>query len=383
MLTDARVRSAKPKDKPYKLYDGGGLYLYVTVKGTKSWRYDYRQAGKRKTAVLGTYPELTLQQARLMRDEFRLKLKKGTLRQSEPVTFRELSQRWFETKRSLSPGHVKTLNYRLNAYILPYLGDRTLNDITRADVLELLEKINRTGRTETARRVQMIISGIFNYAIELGLTDRNPAERLLKYFPESKNHFPAILEPSKIGKLIRDIENSSSGLVVKLALKFLMYTFVRPGEMRMARWDEFDLKNAVWDVPSERTKTRRPHRVFLSRQVLEILHTLNEIPPVSEYVFRGMYGKPLSEITLNRALQRMGYDTKKDITAHGFRAMARTLIHEKLGYPPEVIEHQLGHVTVSGPLGNAYDRTLFYEQRKKMMQDWADYLDGLARTVSG
>ncbi len=388
MLTDIKIKGLKPREKAYKVYDGEGLYLYVTPKGMKSWRFDYRWLGKRKTAVLGRYPELGLREARERLFEIRKALREGRNpfeKKDDIGLFKDLAERWFTTnQKRWSPGHRKTIKYRLNLYILPALGDKRLNEITRGDVLELIEKIKITGKTETTRRVLMIINGIFQYAYDMELIDKIPSLYLSKYIgPIKENHYPTILEPERIGELLRKIETYPN-VIVRNALKFLILVFVRPGELRLARWAEFNLEERVWDIPAERMKIKKPHRVFLSRQAMEILEFMKEYPKVDEngYVFYGRkLNTPLSDATLNRALRIMGYDTKKEITSHGFRAMARTIIHEKLGYPPEVIEHQLAH-KVPDPLGEAYNRTKFYEQRRQMMQDWADWLDETKNLLS-
>jgi integrase len=383
MLTELKIKNAKPGGKPYKLYDADGLYLYITPKGTKSWRLDYKFKGKRKTLTLGRYPFVSLKEARFKKD----KVKRALLEGKEPASdirkttwlFESVALKWYETSQiEWKPSHAKTVLYRLKNYILPVLGKRDISEIKRAEILELIEKIKITGKKETARRVYQIINSIFTYALDHGLTDRIPSHGLVKYVgPSEQKHFPTILDPKKIGKLLLDIDLYHGDFIVKCALKVLILTFVRPGELRFARWSEFNLEEAVWDVPADRMKIKRPHRVFLSRQAVENLQKIKSLPPSSEYVFRGRNPeKPISENTLNRALRSMGYNTKSEITAHGFRAMARTLIHEKLGYSPEVIEHQLGH-RVPDLLGEAYNRTRFYEQRKRMMQDWADYLDRL------
>ena len=391
MLTELKVRSAKPARKAYKLYDGGNLYLMVLPTGTKTWRFDYRFGGKRKTLVIGQYPIVSLKEARIKRDLAKRLLLEGkdpheAFRQrGVGTTFEEVAERWFRANESRwKPEHKRTIRFRLDRYILPAFGSKDIREIRRGEVLEMLENIKSAGRYETARRVNMIVNNIFTYAYDLEITDRIPSHRLSKYLEGGpKRHFPAILDPQKVGKLMLDIENYSGDFTVRCAMKLLALTFVRPGELRLARWEEFNLKDAIWDIPAERMKTGRPHRVFLSRQAVEVLEALAGVYTMNGYVFKGKKAdSPISNATLNKALKVMGYDTRTEMTAHGFRAMARTLIHERLGYSPEIIEHQLAH-KVPDPLGEAYNRTRFWEQRKKMMQDWADYLDELKRQASG
>jgi len=385
MLTEVKIRSIKSSGKIQKLWDEKGLYLLVTKNGKKYWRFDYRFNGKRKTVSFGVYPEVSLKEARKKRDHARTLLRQRIdpsqekkSKQKKSITFKNVAEEWFSNNRTKwKDSHAKTVRYRLDLYILPALGEKTLDAITKQEVLETLKGIEKTGRLDTARRIRGIISNIFEYAIDMDLCENNPARVSAKYLPPlKKQHYPTILDPQKIGKLLRDIDNYKGDFVVKSGLKILAYTFVRPGELRLARWDEFNLKDGVWDIPADRMKTGKPHRVFLSKQVIKILNDLYELTGKTDYVLRGRGLKPLSDNTFNRALRNMGYNTKTEITAHGFRAMARTLIHEKLGYPPEVIEHQLAH-TVPDPLREAYNRTRFYKERRKMMQDWADYLDSL------
>ncbi|GAB6182803.1 tyrosine-type recombinase/integrase [Thermodesulfovibrio hydrogeniphilus] len=387
MLSDLKIKALKPQEKPYKVYDEHGLYLYVSPTGVKSWRIDYKFNGKRKTATLGQYPMVGVKEAREKLMEFKRMLAEGKdpvkiKKQVQSFLFKDIAERWFQVN---SPGwkekHRKTIMYRLKCYILPALGDKNIQDITKPEIILLLEKIKLAGKIETAKRVYRIINSILSYAMDLELVDKIPTLKLKYYLPATTtNHYPSIFNPEEISKLLKKIEVYPN-IVVRNALKFLILTFVRPGELRLAKWNEFNLNECIWDIPAERMKLKKPHRVFLSKQALQILDEMIKLPSYNKdgYVFYGRYpDKPLSENTLNKALRIMGYNTKKDITAHGFRAMARTLIHEKLNYPPEVIEHQLAH-KVPDTLGEAYNRTKFYDQRKQMMQDWADWLDSLKK----
>jgi len=384
MLSEAKIRAIRPSGKIQKLYDERGLYLFVSPKGSRYWRFDYRYGGKRKTLSLGVYPEVSLKEARQRRDEAREALRRGDdparkkKNKTDTKVFKDIAEQWYgHNLTGWKASHAKTIRYRLDLYILPAVGDKSIDEITRQELLILLKGIEASGRFETASRVNQIISSIYEYAIDLELAEKNPASRLSRHLrPSRPRHYPTLLNPEAIGKLLRDIDNYRGDFIVKSALQVLAYTFVRPGELRNARWSEFSLDDGIWDIPAERMKTGKDHRVFLSRQAVEILKKLKPLTGYHEYVFRGRGIKPISDMTLNRALQTMGYNTKKDITAHGFRAMARTLIHEKLGYSPEVIEHQLAHA-VPDTLGEAYNRTKFMKQRQEMMQDWADYLDSL------
>ncbi len=385
MLSNTKLKQAKPKEKDYKLYDGKGLYILVTAKGRKYWRFDFTYRGKRKTMGFGVYPEVSLKEARERRSEARKLLRDGinpvearSKQNDKGMTFRELAMRWYKgTKARWTPKHAKTIKYRLERYVFPFIGSKPLEEIKRSEVLLFLKAIYERGNVETARRICGIINNIFDYGLDLEIIKTNPAVNLKRHLPAvTVRHYPTILDPAKVGKLLRDIENYRGDYIVKCALQVLIYTFVRPGELRDARWDEFNIEDKIWEIPAERMKSSRPHRVFLANQVVEILQGVRELTGHMEHVFPGRFGGPISDNSFNKALRTMGYNTKEEITAHGFRAMARTLIHEKLGYSPEVIEHQLAHA-VPDILGEAYNRTRFHKQRRKMMQDWADYLDGL------
>lgn len=390
MLKEITIRTSKPREKSYKIYDEKGLYLLVLPDGKKYWRFDYRFANKRNTISLGVYPEVSLKEAREKRDSLRKLLGEGIdpseyrkkerlERESRENTFEALAQEWFSMNQHLwKPSHTKTVRYRLQVYILPSLGKRPVSEITPSEILQLLKRIEMQGNIETAKRVKQICSGVFRYAIVKGKAERDPTQDLRGLIAPSKpKHFPTILDPAKIGKLLRDIDNYQGSFITKCALQLLPLLFVRPGELRHARWSEINFNEAVWDIPAERMKMGRAHRVYLSEQALEILKKLHQVTGHREFLFPGRIpSKPISEGTLNKALQILGYDTKNEITGHGFRAMARTLLHEKLRYPPEIIEHQLAHAA-PGPLGEAYNRTMFSEERKKMMQDWANYLNEL------
>ncbi|NWF97447.1 MAG: integrase arm-type DNA-binding domain-containing protein [Nitrospirae bacterium] len=381
MLTEVKIKTLKPKEKPYKLFDEKGLYLFVTPNGSKYWRYDYRYNGKRKTASFGVYPEVSLKQARQKRDEARASIRQGVdisqkkKKTEEAIYFKTIAMEWLQVRQvEIKPGHLKTIKCRLNKYILPNIGDKPLREITKSDISHIIDTLRKIGQIETARRVKQIISQVFRFAMFRDLTDKDPT--IIYKLPPctNKKHMPAILDPDKVGELLRKIESYRS-YIVKNALLLLSLTFVRPFELRTAQWKEININEAVWDIPEEKTKTKVPHRVFLSRQAQEILKGLKNLTGTSpeRYVFEGLRNKPISESTLNKALRSLGYNTKTEITSHGFRAMARTLIHEKLGYPPEVIEHQLAH-KVPDRLGEAYNRTKFYMERKEMLQAWADYL---------
>ncbi len=391
-LTDTKIRTAKPKDKEYKLYDTKGLCIIITPSGGKWWRFNYSYGGKRKTISLGTYPEVSLKEARERRDEARRLLARGInpsehrkkekqkLLERQANTFEKIALEWFNSrKNSWSESHASRVYGRLERFILPFLKGKPIAEITPQEILEVIKPIEARNTIETARRVLQIIGQIFRYAVSIGKADYDPTYSLKGIIPPPEvKHMPAPTDPQVIGGILRALDAFGGTFVVRCIIRLLPLVFVRPGELRTMKWQDVDLEAAEWRFILSKTKTE--HIVPLSRQALEILH---EIHPVtshypSGWVFPSIQSpdRPLSDMTINAAYKRLGIDTKRELTAHGWRAIARTLLHEKLGYPPEVIEHQLGH-KVPDMLGNAYNRTRFLEQRREMMQRWADYLDHL------
>ena len=387
-LTDIRIRNARPRKKPYKMYDASGLYLLVTPSGGKWWRFNYLLKGKQKTISLGVYPDVSLKEARNRRDRGKDLLAEGgdpsAMRKAQKtdgaMTYGELTMEWFENRKSTwVKRHAETVLQRINNYILPAFGDTPVTGITTPLLYKFLQGIEQSGKIETAHRVKQITSMIFRYGIVKGVAERDPASDLGRGMltPSRPQHYATILEPAKIGALMRAIDGYEY-VLVRCALKLLSLTFVRPGELRNARWEEFRLDERLWEIPAEKMKMKREHVVPLSKQAIALLKELRSFSSYlkSEYLFPSLRSRqrPISDVTMHAALRRMGYDTKKDITPHGFRAMARTILHERLKFPPEVIEHQLAHA-VPDALGEAYNRTKFIDERKKMMQAWADYLD--------
>ncbi len=392
VLTNILLKNATPKTKPYKVFDGQGLYVVVTPAGNKLWRFDYSINRKRKTLSLGMYPAVSLKEARIKRDEAKVLLSKGVdpstakgKTGNQKLTFGELAIEWYNKRKGTwMPRHDKTVEQRIRLYILPTIGKRAVSDITAPELYAVLRVIEESGKIETAHRVKQIISMIFRYGIIKGEADRDPVADLGRgvLTPSKPKHYPTILDPKQIGALMRAIDGYEY-LLVRYAMKLLAYTFVRPGELRHAEWQEIKFNDSLWEIPAEKMKMKKEHIVPLSRQAIEVLRLIHRFTGDGVYVFPGTRGKdrPISDVTINAALQRMGYDTKKDITAHGFRAMARTILHERLRFPAEVIEHQLAHA-VPDALGEAYNRTKFIEERKEMMQAWADYLDTLKESCS-
>lgn len=388
-LTDAAIRTAKPGEKPYKLADERGLFLLVNPNGAKWWRLKFRVEGKEKALSLGTYPDTSLKEARSKRDEARKQLaegidpsqqRKAIKAAREGVTansFEVICREWLENKRSnIEEAQYKKALARLEKDVFPWMGSRPIAEITAPEVLAVLRRIDARGARYTAHKAKSEISQCFRYAIATGRAERDPCPDLRGAIPAPKTeNRPAITDPKAAGELLRAIDGFKGTFVVRCALLLAPLLFVRPGELRKATWDGFDLDKGEWRYFINKTKTE--HLVPLASQAVAILRELHALTGHGSYVFPGRDPKrPMSDAAVNAALRRMGYDTKTEITGHGFRAMARTILHEELHIKPEVIEHQLAH-QVSDALGTAYNRTKFLKDRKIMMQQWASYLDKL------
>ncbi len=388
-LTDTAIRNAKPAAKPVRLADGSGMYLEISPSGGKLWRLKYRFDGKEKRQALGAYPAVTLKDAREKRDEARRLLAQGidpgehrkvhkALR-AEVVgnTFEFIGREWYSKELPLwAASQAVKMKGILEKNIYPWLGSRPITEIKAPELLATLRRIEDRGALETARRSLQCCGQIFRYAIATGRAERDITPDLRGALTKSKpQHHPAITDPAKVGDLLRAIDGYSGTLPVKCALKLAALSFVRPGELRKAEWAEIDLDRAEWNIPPERMKMREPHLVPLSRQALEVLRELHPLTGHGRFVFPGerSIARPMSENSVNAALRRMGYP-QEEMTGHGFRAMARTILDEVLGVRPDFIEHQLAHA-VRDPNGRAYNRTAHLLERGKMMQLWADYLD--------
>ena len=388
-LSDATIRTAKPSEKTQKLFDSGGLYLEVAPSGGKWWRLKYRFGGKEKRISMGIYPDIGLKDARERRDEARKLLANGidpgenrkeqknakVLRENN--SFEIIAREWFtKNKATWAPSHAEKIIARLENDVFPWLGGRPIADISAPEVLAVLRRIESRGTLDTAHRAKGNCSQVFRYAIATGKALRDPCPDLRGALPPAKeNNFPSITDPLKVAELLRAMDAFKGTFVVQSALVLAPLLFVRPGELRRAEWSGFDFDKAEWRHFVTKTKTE--HSVPLASQALAILRELHALTGHGRYVFPGRDPqKAMSEAAINAALRRMGYDTKTEITGHGFRAMARTILHEELDIKPEVIEHQLAH-KVPDALGTAYNRTKFLKERKAMMQEWADYLDKL------
>lgn len=388
-LTDTAIRTAKPDTKPVRMFDGGGLYLEISPAGGKLWRLKYRFGGKEKRLALGAYPEVSLKEARERRDEARKLLANGAdpgeAKKAQKAAgveratncFEVICREWLESRKdSVEPAqHTKTLA-RMESDVFPWLGGRPITDITAPEVLAVLRRIDERGARYTAHRVRSEISRCFRFAVATGRAERDPCPDLQGAIPPVKTeHMPSLTTPKDAAELLRAIDAFRGTFVVKCALLLAPLLFVRPGELRKAEWSGFDLDKGEWRYLV--TKTKTDHLVPLATQAIALLRELHALTGHGRYVFPGRDPqKPMSDAAVNAALRRMGYDTKTEITGHGFRAMARTILHEELHIKPEVIEHQLAH-KVPDALGAAYNRTKFIKERQAMMQLWADYLGKL------
>ena len=390
-LSDIAIRKAKPSDKVQRLFDGGGLYLEISPAGGKLWRQKYRVAGKEKRLAHGTYPEVSLADAREKRDAARKLLASGVDpgehkkavkaagEERAANSFEIVAREWFaKQKGAWVASHADKILMRLENYIFPWLGARPVADITAKELLTTLNRVVDRGAVETAHRTLQNCGQVFRYAIVTGRADRNPAPDLRGALPPVKKvHRAAIMEPKEIGGLLRAIDAYNGSLVTRCALQLAPLVFVRPGELRQAEWSEINLEAAEWLIPAEKMKMRQAHLVPLSRQAAAILAELQPLTGRGSFVFPGGRSpkRPMSNNAVLAALRRMGF-AKDEMSGHGFRAMARTILDETLHFRPDYIEHQLAHA-VKDPNGRAYNRTAHLPERRKMMQAWADYLDAL------
>jgi len=398
-LTDTAIKNAKPgvnpkgiaTTKPYKMPDGGGMYLEVAPSGGKWWRFKYRYDGKEKRLSLGVYPDVSLKDARQRRDDARKllandidpgenrKAVKAAKSDRAANSFEVIAREWFSKK---SPGwaasNADKIIQRLENDAFPWLGAKPIAEINPPELLKALRRIEERGAVETAHRVRNYCSAIFRYAIQTGRAERDPSADLRGALPTHvKQHRAAITDPKAIAELLRAMDGYQGAFVTKCALRLAPLFFVRPGELRKAEWAEFDLDKAEWNIPAERMKMREPHLVPLCTQAVKVLRELHALTGEGRYVFPGARtnGRPMSDNAVLAALRRMGF-AKDEMSGHGFRAMARTILDEVLQVRPDFIEHQFAHA-VRDPNGRAYNRTAHLAERRIMMQQWADYLDKL------
>ena len=397
-LTDTAVKNAKKKDKMYRVADEKGLCLEVTPSGGKLWRYRYRFNDRANMLAMGQYPEIGLKQARERRDEARKLLANGIdpseARKEEKAaklaltenTFENVAREWFEAWREdKSETTLQHVQSRFERCILPFLGNKPVADIKAPDVLECLRPLEASGRLYTVKSVRINISQVLRHSIATGRRElADPCPYLKDVLKKSTvKHHAAFIKPEQVAELMRAVDSYQGSSQVCAALRLAPMLFVRPGEIIAMKWTDVDLEKAEWKYTISKTKTE--HLVPLARQAVAILREMEQCRSSlsergEEYVFparnASRTGRHMSDMSINRALQSLGYDTKTEITGHGFRAVARTLLAEQLHFRPEIIEHQLAH-KVPDTLGAAYNRTKYLKDRREMMQRWADYLDNL------
>jgi integrase len=390
-LTVTAVKNARPASKTQRLFDGGGLYLEVSPGGGKWWRLKYRFAGKEKQISLGVFPEVTLKDARDRRDDARRllandidpseyrKAHKARTQSSASNSFEVVAREWFSKHEpNWAKGHSTKIIQRLERDILPWIGAKPIDSITAPQLLDVIRRIEKRGALETAHRALANCGQVFRYAVATGRAERDLSGDLKGALPPVKTkHFAAVTEPDHVAKLLRTLNDYEGTLIVRSALRLAPLVFVRPGELRQAKWVDIDLEKAEWRFTV--TKTDTQHIVPLSHQAVEILEELKPLTGHGTFVFPSARSpKGDRAMSDNAVLSAMrGLDiSKAEMSGHGFRAMARTMLEEVLGFRPELIEHQLAH-QVRDLNGRAYNRTAHLPERKKMMQQWANYLDGL------
>lgn len=390
-LSDIQVRSAKPQAKEYKLLDGFGLYLLVTPTNGKLWRFDYRYGDKRKVVAFGAYPAISLSDARQRREDAKKLLANGidpgevkkaqkaaTVAETEN-SFEIVAREWHSKfSGQWSTGHAETIMDRLTRDVFPWLGNKPVNEVRPVDLLAILRRVEGRGALETAHRIRTICGQVLRYAVATGRAERDFAADLRGALPPTQErHHAALTDPKDVADLLRAIDGFKGTFHVKCALQLAPMLFVRPGELRQMEWAEIDFDAEQWSIPAEKMKMKQAHIVPLAQQAVTILRELQPLTGYGRYVFPCHRSplRPMTNNAINAALRRMGY-ASDEMTGHGFRAMARTILDEVLQVRPDYIEHQLAHA-VRDPNGRAYNRTAHLVERRKMMQLWADYLDGL------
>lgn len=394
-LTERKLQSLKPRGSVYRVADGLGLCVEVHPSGAMYWRFRYRHAGKARMLSLGTFRTTSgqagpmgLALARRALADARLQLAEGidpvsdrriaraTQREDAANTFESFAREWL-ARLDLAPATMSKKRWLLEDLAFPWIGSRPIAEVSPPELLSLLRRVEGRGKLETAQRLRQTLGEVFRYGVACGYCESDPTRDLRGAIATPKvRHRASLTEPAQVSELMRAIHGHQGTMQVSAALRMLPLVFVRPGELRTAEWAEFDLAAAVWRIPAEKTKMRTPHLVPLPAQAVTILQDLQPLTGAGRYVFPSTRSRlrPMSENTINAALRGLGF-SKDQMTAHGFRAMARTMLAEQ-GWLPEVIERQLAH-KASGPLGAAYDRAQYLTERRRMLQAWADYLDSL------
>lgn len=393
VLTDTAIRNAKPADKPYKVADSQGLYLLVNPRGSKLWRIKYRIDGVERKLSLGAYPQITLAEARAARDAARRQLAhsvdpnvakrqariEASIRASN--SFASVAEELIEKKarEGLAEPTLEKMRWFVKLMGADF-GKRPVTDITPQELLHELQKHERRGRLETASLLRAFASRVFRFAVATARAERDPAQLLIGALTTPRvKHFAAIIDPNEFGALLRAIEDYQGDPAVIYALKFTPHVFQRPGELRQMEWAEVNFDKAVWTIPVTKMKMRQPHSVPLSRQALAILQAMRSLSGSGRYVFPSIRtrARPISENTINAALRRMGY-SKEQMTAHGFRTSASSLLNESGKWNPDAIERALAHM-VAGSVRRIYNQSAYWAERVEMAQWWSDYMDELRK----
>lgn len=388
-LADITIKNTKPQAKPIRLWDNGGLYIEVSTSGGKWWRFKYRFAGKEKRLSFGVYPNISLKEAREQRDiakkliasgvdpsENRKAIKRSNSERAAN-SFEVLTREWLHkhTQR-WSEGHCSKILKSFERDVFPWIGAKPISDIPAKELLLVIQRVESRGAVESAHRILSNCGQVFRYAIASGRAERDPSQDLKGALsPVKSGHFAAITDPQKVAQFLRVLDGYQGSLIVSCAIRLAPLVFVRPGELRHMKWSDVDFELAEWRFLA--TKTKTPHIVPLSTQALKILREIHSLTGSGCFVFPSARTstKPMSDNAILAAFRRLGIE-KEEMSGHGFRAMARTILDEVLGVRPDFIEHQLAHA-VRDPNGRAYNRTAHLPERKEMMQKWADYLDEL------
>jgi integrase len=389
LLTSSTLRNLAPQSKTIRVFDGRGLYIEVSPSGGRWWRLKYRFDGKEKRLSLGVYPDVGLKEARERRDDARKlltegidpsvnrRLQKSARAECVANSFEVVAREWFEKySGDWAEGHKDRIRRLLERDLFAWIGSRPIADVLAPEILTVVRRIENRGARETAHRALATAGQVFRYAIATARAMSDPTRDLRGALaPFKSEHFSATTDPKEVGKILRAMDGYEGSLIVRCALRLAPLLFVRPGELRHAEWAHIDFESAEWRFVA--TKTKTPHIVPLSRQALEVLQELHPLTGRGRYVFPSgrSNARPMSDNTILAAMRRMGIE-KGEMTGHGFRAVARTILDEVLGIRPDYIEHQLAHA-VRDPNGRAYNRTAFLPERREMMQRWADYLDEL------
>lgn len=393
-LTDKNIQNAQPKLKDYKLYDGEGLQLLIRATGKKVWQYPYKFRNKTTIYTIGEYKKnkpgsIGLAQARTIKHEVKNLLEQGTDPNEHKslqravgeldTTFESLGLEW-HSKGTWVPKHAKNILRSLENDVFSFIGNKQITEITRRDIVSILAKVEKREAYDVARRICQRCEAIFDYAMDKGVCDSNPASGRAKTVKSPRRKNRPHLKENQVGEFLVKLDDYHGKNYVRLAMKLLVLTFVRPGELRKARWEEFDLENALWSIPAKRMKMKRDHKVPLSKQAIAILEELRVVTGKGDFLFPGLRSphKPISDVTLLKVLKIMGYVGNKKIVPHGFRHTASTILNEHQ-HNYDAIERQLSHVEKNS-VRRAYNHAEYMEQRQTMMQWYADYLEGLMQT---